>query len=731
MKLFKLILLCTFVHFAQGQMKQLLHSNWEFKMEGESQWREAKVPGTVHQDLMREGLIENIYFENNEQRYQWIEEKNWTYRCSFNLKDQSKQSLVFEGLDTYAEIFVDDSLLGSCTNMFRTWEFDLSNFSIGEHQLKVVFTSPYTFHQKEVKAYPRKLAAGSEAGDLKVSPFSRKAAYHFGWDWAPRLVTCGIYRKVYLRKNQPRIRELEVSVLAIRDSTVFAQFAYDIADHEPNLSIQFQGQEFPILKEKGALNRYPPLIKKIEKAKLWWPKGYGDAHLYYDTLRLLRNGQLLDEFPFCYGLRTVDLVNEADSIGTSFYFKINGVPIFAKGANYVPQDMLLPRVSKRKYRSLLLQAANANMNMLRVWGGGVYEKDIFYHLCDSLGIMVWQDFMFAGTMYPADQRSFLNNVAKEVEDNIRRLRKHTSIVIWCGNNEIEVAWKNWGWQKQFAYSKQDSMILWKGYKNLFDSLIPTQIAKFDDLQKRPYTPSSPLSNWGTAENFKHSSMHYWGVWHGGDDFEAFDVNVGRFMVEYGFQSFPAFKTMRRVMADSSLYLGSKAMQNRQKSYIGNAEIERQVEKYYSKPKDFESFIKASQEVQSKALERAIRAHRSQQGFCMGSLMWQLNDCWPGPSWSIIDYFGKEKKAYRTVRKGFRNDFWYIDNGILTIVLEKPRRLELTLRYQKQNVRTQAVTINRNFTKAGVYTIDLWKEEASKSFQENYKLAYVEALFFSE
>ncbi len=700
-----------------------MDAQWEFKMEGDSLWHSAQVPGTIHQDLMRTGQIENIYYAKNEEQYQWIESKNWSYRCEFSLEDSQDYNLIFEGLDTYAQVFIDDSLFGTCDNMFRLWRFDLSNLSSGLHQLRIEFKSPYQFLKEKVQAYPVSLPSGSETGDLKVSPFSRKAAYHFGWDWAPRIVTCGIFRPLYLEPHNPKIEQVEVSVLARRDSTVFAEFNYEISHWEPGLKLLFQGQEFDLDQ-----TQFRPIWKKFLKAKLWWPNGYGNPHLYYDTLRLYKEGKLIQEFPFRYGLRTVELVNEPDSLGTSFYFKINGKPLFAKGANYVPQDMLLPRVSNQQYRSLMQKVANANMNMLRVWGGGVYERDLFYQLCDSLGIMLWQDFMFAGTMYPADQKDFLENVALEVEDNVKRLRHHPSIVIWCGNNEIEVAWKNWGWQKQLGYNAEDSTRLWKAYLALFDSLIPKQLAHYDSNFKRPYTSTSPLSNWGKAENFKHSTMHYWGVWHGGDDFEKFAQNVGRFMVEYGFQSFPNYQSIRRVIPDSAMYLESTLMQHRQKSYVGNGEILRQVNKYYGQPKDFKQFLELSQKAQAKALKMAIAEHRIQQGFCMGSLMWQLNDCWPGPSWSIIDYYGNEKEAYQTVRQGFRKDFWLVKKHLLFFVVEAPRELKLTLRFRNSDRQTISVVINRNFEKPGVYQINLKEDAVTKKLQAEAELRYLEALF---
>ena len=287
--------------------------------------------------------------------------------------------------------------------------------------------------------------------------------------------------------------------------------------------------------------------------------------------------------------------------------------------------------------------------LLSVLCSSLRDDDIFYELCDKHGILVWQDFMFAGSLYP-ESEEFTANVTQEVIESIKRLRSHPCLALWCGNNEQEVAWKNWGWQKQFGYSPEDSSKIWNYQQYLFRDLIPKLVAEHSPTID--YTPTSPLSNWGTEENFKHGSMHYWGVWHGKEPFENFEKNVGRFMVEYGFQSFPSIETLKKTMNDSSLYLNSVVMQNRQKSYIGNGLIKEHIEQYYDTPSSFEEFVQLSQETQAKGLKMAIDAHIRKQTHCMGTLFWQLNDCWPGPSWSVIDYYGNEKVAYDSVKEAF-------------------------------------------------------------------------------
>ena len=675
MKFLVIILLLSSVSFAQN--RQYLNGDWKFRMQSSKEFFKAEVPGTVHQDLMNVGLIDDIYFENNEHKYRWIENKNWEYSTSFNVDsfvyNFGNHDLVFEGLDTYGDVFLNDSLILAANNMFRTWRVDVHNvIKLGENELKVVLKSPVEENKESFKNSKYELPAGCEADDVefKVSPYTRKAAYHFGWDWCPRIVTSGIYRDVFIDFGWgAKISDVNVVTEKISNDSAWIRYdvELDLSDKVliQNLSLELNDLNYIVDLTKGE-NKLS-FKRVIPNAKLWWPNGYGEAHLYNDTVTLRVNNRKVDIHPFRYGLRTIELINEPDSIGTSFYFKVNNQPIFVKGANYIPQDMLLPRVSNEQYKKLLLKAYEANMNMIRVWGGGVYEKDIFYDICDMLGIMVWQDFMFAGSMYPGDY-SFLKNVKNEVIDNVKRIRKHPSVVIWCGNNEMEVAWNNWGWQKKYNYTAEDSTEIWNNYNTIFNELIPNELNDLDP--ERPYTSTSPISNWGTEENFNHSTMHYWGVWHGREPFENFEKNVGRFMVEYGFQSFPHINTLKKVVADSSLYLQSKAMKNRQKSYIGNGLIEKHIKQYYDEPSSFKEFVELSQRTQAKGMEIAIQAHRKKMGHCMGTMFWQLNDCWPGPSWSVIDYYGNEKLAYDVVKENYEEILIIRDDNIVDIIADQ-------------------------------------------------------------
>lgn len=633
--------------------KLMLHDNWEFKQAGTKEWKPAEVPGVVHTDLLRHGLIPHPWKGTNEQKVQWIEQEDWVYQTTFNLKSSQLKrdglDLVFEGLDTYAEVKLNDKLILEANNMFRTWRVNVKELlNKGQNNLEIRFKSPIKENVPKLEALGYELPAGSETVENKVSPFTRKAPYHFGWDWGPRLITSGIWRSIYLEGyDAARIEDVQIIQKSLSDSIAHLEAVVTIEATGLNeATIEVFDERVDYKLTSGTNSLLIPI--KIKQPKRWWPNGWGEPHMYSIPLSISVSGNVLDSDTIKVGLRTVELVQDVDSIGKSFYFKINGEPFFAKGANYIPQSHFLPSVSFNDYTNIIEDAKAAGINMLRVWGGGIYENDIFYDLCDEHGILVWQDFMFAGSMYPADS-AFIKNVEMEISDNVKRLRNHPSIVHWNGNNEIEVAWKNWGWQKQYGYSAQDSMKIWRDYLHLFHNKIPNLLSRLDD---RSYTTTSPLSNWGTAENFNHSSMHYWGVWHGDDEFEAYEKNVGRFMSEYGFQSFPDIETIAFFADSVEWQLTNEVIQHHQKSYVGNEMISKHINTYFDPPIDFEDFVSKSQQTQATAMRMAIDAHRLRKGHCWGSLFWQLNDCWPGPSWSAIDVFGRKKVFYNDLDKLF-------------------------------------------------------------------------------
>ena len=652
--------------------------NWKFQQEGETKWHTANIPGYVHLDLFRNKLIDDPYKDNNELTQQWVEEKNWIYtseiEVSAEMLEHQHLELIFEGLDTYASIYINNIKVKETNNMFRSWTIDVKNlFKSGGNELKVVFESPITYNRQKVENYPFTLPAGNETVKTRVSPFCRKAGYQFGWDWGPRFVSMGIWKPVKLQAwNDLRILNtfVETQIIENEKANLRLEVLIESSEAKGHYKLDFNGKSELIQLEAGKniLSR----SFTITQPELWWPNGYGNQHLYEMEIKVTEGDKTVARSTATFGVRTVELINQKDSIGTSFYFKVNGQSIFMKGANYIPQDVFLSRVSNKQYENIILKAKKAYMNMLRVWGGGIYEKNIFYDLCDKHGILVWQDFMFAGSMYPSDY-DFKLNITEEFIENINRLRSHPCIALWCGNNEMQVAWENWGWQQQYNYGYSDSLVIWNNYLEIFHNIIPNVLQELYPTAN--YTTTSPLSNWGTAENFNHSSMHYWGVWHGKESFDQFKNNVGRFMVEYGFQSFPNYKSLKKVVHDSSMYLQSEVMTNRQKSYIGNSMITKHSEKWFGKPIDFKNYVENSQKTQALAMQNAIMQHRMKKPHCMGTLFWQMNDCWQGPSWSVMNYNGKPKLAYETVKT------WYapvivipkIDNNELFIILCSDRK----------------------------------------------------------
>jgi beta-mannosidase len=399
----------------------------------------------------------------------------------------------------------------------------------------------------------------------------------------------------------------------------------------------------------GINNLEIPFI--IEKPELWWPNGLGDQHLYEVSFRISQ-GTNTDQKTQKIGLRTLELIRESDNFGTSFYFKVNGVPVFMKGTNYIPQDPFLTRPTSDHYKFLLESARDANMNMIRIWGGGIYELDEFYALCDEYGLLVWQDFMFACAVYPGDPE-FLDNVKQEAIDNVKRLRNHTSIALWCGNNESLSAWENWGWKEQVAKEQSQAVAdsIWNSYDALFHKVLPEVVKQYDG--DRNYWSSSPSADLGVKEQYNSGDVHYWWVWWGKKAFEEYNTAIPRFMSEYGFQSFPEYNSVMKytTLEDHDIY--SEVMTSHQRSSIGNETIEEYMLRDYKKPKDFASYLYVSQLLQAKGVTMAIEAHRRHRDQCMGTLYWQLNDCWPVASWSGIDYYGKWKALHYGVKEAFK------------------------------------------------------------------------------
>ena len=651
-----------------------LGRSWEFRQAGTGAWRPATVPGCVHTDLFANGLIRDPFEETNEKDLQWIENEDWEYRTSFdagsNFLAHENVELEFDGLDTYADVYLNDSLLLVADNMFRRWKVSCAGTLLeGKNTLRVHFHSPVTAVHGRWNSLGCELPGGPRV-------LTRKAAYQYGWDWAPRFVTSGIWRPARLVGwDTARIAELAIIQNSVTEQSADLTARLEVESAErrmATLTIALDDSRF----ESVDVDLVPGLNEvslhfSIPKPELWWTNGLGRQHLYNILAELRCGGDLLDWRLQRIGVRTIELVREDDRAGTSFYFKLNGVPVFMKGANYVPQDSFLPRVSRGRREHLVASAAMAGMNMLRVWGGGVYEDDYFYDLCDELGILVWQDFMFACAMYPGDS-TFLENVEQEAIDNVTRLRNHPCIALWCGNNEIDEAWHNWGWQRQFGISAADSARVWGDYVKLFHELLPGIVKDHDP--GAAYWPSSPSYGRADPRSLTEGDSHYWGVWHDGEPFEAYTRKVPQFMSEFGFQSLPSPQTIMRFARPEDLGIDSPVMLAHQKNERGNEIIRAYMERYYRTPRDFESFVYVSQLLQADGVKTGIEAHRRAKPFCMGSLFWQLNDCWPAASWSSIDYGGNPKALYYYARNAFDEVLVspVIENGMVRVYVVSDR-----------------------------------------------------------
>lgn len=631
---------------------------WQFRMAGDSLWNPANTPGTVHTDLLFNHLIPDPFFRANEDSVQWVEQQDWEYQTYFSCPDylfnQRNIAITFEGLDTYADVYLNDTLILQASNMFRKYTTDVRRIMRrSDNHLFIHFYSAIKKGNQLIGQLNYPLA-----GDVDGKAITRKAQYQYGWDWGPRLLTCGIYKNISLNGwSNYQLQEAFVRQDSLTADTAYLSVQSSLnSDVEKTFSFTFSnnaGTESSTAKialQKGINDFSIPL--KIVQPQRWWCNGLGAQKLY--DLQLCVDDDSCDVIFACrYGIRTLKLQQAKDAAGAGFGFELNGVPVFMKGANYIPPDNFMPRCDRSVYEGIINDAVASNMNMLRVWGGGVYAADEFYDLCDQKGILVWQDFMFAGTMISGDS-GFVDNVKQEVMDNVIRLRNHASLALWCGNNEMDEAWHNWGWQEQYHYDSITQQKLWEDYLQLFENIIPDLVKKYDPL--RDYVPTSPAIGWGHQESLREGDSHYWGVWWGDEPFAVYTQKVGRFMSEYGFQGLPAMSTIRqfsspadRTLQPSGRNKFSQVMISHEKHPTGYEKIDTYLERDYRSPKDFESYVYVSQLLQRDGMATAIEAHRRSKPYCQGTLYWQLNDCWPVVSWSSRDYYGTWKALqYATV-----------------------------------------------------------------------------------
>lgn len=647
---------------------QQIDAHWRFRQARHSNWYPATVPGVVHTDLMANGIIEDPYFRLNERGLQWIDKEDWIYETTFDADDAvfacDRIRLRFDGLDTYADVWLNDRQVLTANNMFRRWVVPVKPLLRKRgNVLRVYFHSPIKKALPLCDSLPYRYEAWNDQAanggllDKKLSPFTRKAGYHYGWDWGPRLVTSGIWRQVVLEGwNSLRIEDVFHYQKEVSAERASIETRVEVEAAEPAEDVRiavYDGDrllgERIVRLDRGINTVVVPFA--IRKPRLWWCRGLGEQHRYtFRTVVGIGDRTLATDLKRV-GLRSVRVEKERDAFGRSLRFVLNGVPVFCKGANYIPCDCFLPRITHETYERTVRDAAEVNMNMLRVWGGGIYEDDRFYDLCDSAGILVWQDFMYACSVYPA-RGEMLENMRLEAIDNVKRLRNHPSVVYWCGNNENQDSWLT-GWIYDVRKTNPKyAEVIWQEYEAQYYRMLSDVVAEY--APGTGYQPSSPFSDYGKVSNDREGDRHYWEVWHARKPIAEYNVQRSRFFSEYGFQSFPCYETVKRYAPNpEDRTISSEVMMAHQRGgEHANDLIRSYLLSEYHEPRDFETFLYASQILQGDAIKTAIEAHRRDKGYCWGSLYWQHNDCWPVASWSSRDWYGTWKAQHYFARQAF-------------------------------------------------------------------------------
>lgn len=645
-----------------------LNGKWYMRKTTDDEWLEAAVPGSVYADLMRAGRMEDPFYRDNEDMALKLCDDDYEYKRAFvvepDLLEADRLLLVFEGLDTLAEVYVNGLPAARTDNMHRTYELDVRPLlHPGENELRVLFRSP-TRHAA------MKHAENPVWGtDDAVPGFNhlRKAHSMFGWDWGPKLPDMGIWRPVTLQARWSA---------RLEDVHIRQKHSGGAVTLTVDTSVRFWSDErmevrLSLTDPRGAAVGTAPVLAvgmqqptarftlEIPEPELWWPNGYGGQPLYRLEAALLRNGSMLETSVYTIGLRTLGLQREKDQWGESFAIAVNGTAIFAQGANYIPEDNILSRVTKDRTERLIRDCVEANFNCIRVWGGGYYPGRDFYDLCDRYGLIVWQDFMFACAAYDLTDE-FAENIRLEAIDNVKRLRHHASLALWCGNNEMETAWVDWGFPK--------TPKLRTDYIKQFEILLADVVRQYDP--DRDYWPSSPSSGGSFDEpnDENRGDVHYWQVWHGLKPFTDYRKFHFRFCSEFGFQSFPGPKTVNGFTLPEDRNIFSYVMEKHQKNASANGKILYYLSDTFKYPKDFESLLYTSQMLQGEAIKYGVEHWRRNRGRCMGSIYWQLNDCWPVASWSSIDSSGRWKALHYFAKRFYA--------PVLVSALDEDTRVEL-------------------------------------------------------
>ena len=725
--LFMAVLLWSCSNIKENQTVNL-ESAWKFRKAGDAEWLPAKVPGCVHTDLIDHQKIADPFFRKNELDVKWIETTDWEYETTFTLSNEiaaaSNINLQFDGLDTYADVYLNDSLVLEADNMFIAWTVQAKKYlKPGENKLRIYIHSAVNVGMEKLKKVPYLIMAANEIApeNERSNVFTRKAPFHYGWDWGPRLVTCGVWKPVKIVAwNELIMKDLYLKPVDVSvEKATYKAIAEITTEKESKLNLEVWVDNAKIAaKETQVIAGTNPveLDFAIDKPELWWTNGLGGHKLYNIQLRVVQGGKTVQTLADRIGVRTIELVRDKDSLGNNFYFRLNGVPVFMKGANYIPSDIFTTRNTQANYQRVVGDAVNANMNMIRVWGGAIYENNAFYDLLDENGLLAWNDFMFACNMQPNDS-VHLQNIRKEAEYNVKRLRNHPSIALWCGNNENLRAWNDWGWPKKVK--PEQATELWSVYEKIFYQILPEAVKKYHP--EITYWPSSPQAENNQNSNPTSGDEHDWRVWFGDVPFSTYSEKVCRFISEYGLQSFPEMKTVRAFASDSDLAYRSPVMEHRQRSQMpwiapgfnGNEMINTYIKRYYKPAKDFESFVYLSQVMQAEGVKFAIETHRRNMPHCMGSLFWQINDCWPTMSWASVDYFGRWKALHYTVKNAFQ--------PVYPIIFRKNRLINILVASDKLNAK-EVVVEARLLDFNGK---ELWKSDWKGSIDANASKVYMQ------
>ncbi|MFI5678885.1 glycoside hydrolase family 2 protein [Streptomyces cellulosae] len=630
----------------------------------------AAVPGCVHTDLLTAGVIPDPFLGRDETEVAWVGRRDWTYERELPAVDGHEQiDLVFDGLDTVAEILLDGELLGRTRNMHRSYRFDVTGLG---GRLAVRFVSAYA----EAEAVRGKLGE-RPAAYTEPYQYLRKMACSFGWDWGPTLVTAGIWRPVRLERwSTARIARVR-PLVTVEDGRGRVELQVEVERSRVEAALAVEATVGGV-RARAEIDGTRGVVRlSVPDVRLWWPRGYGEQPLYDIELTLLHDERPLDVWRRRIGFRTVELDRRLDAHGSGFTFVVNGERLFARGVNWIPDDVFPSRITRERYRERLRQATDAGVDLVRVWGGGIYESEDFYDACDELGLLVWQDFPFACAAYPEEQ-PLRGEVEAEARENVVRLMPHPSLVLWNGNNENLWGFRDWGWEERLA---QDS---WgEGY---YLGVLPRVVAELDPT--RPYAAGSPWSgSWEHHPNDPaHGTHHSWEVWNR-EDYAAYRADVPRFVAEFGWQAPPAWATLRRALPGEELGPDSPGMLHHQKADDGNGKLRRGLERHFAFPEgDFDRWHYLTQVNQARAVAAGIEHWRSHWPVCAGTVVWQLNDCWPVTSWAAIDGDGREKPLYHELRR------LYADR-LLTLQV-RDQGLVLTAVNQSAEVWSGTVTLRR-------------------------------------